>query len=35
VLRPDGARWLRACVTSFRTTPEDVAVLVDELERER
>jgi len=35
VLRPDGARWLRACITSFRTTPEDVAILLDEVDRER
>jgi glutamate/tyrosine decarboxylase-like PLP-dependent enzyme len=35
VQRPDGARWLRACITSFRTTREDLEILVDEVERER
>jgi hypothetical protein len=30
-----GERVLRACITSFRTTGEDVAALVDEVERAR
>ena len=25
----DGAVWLRPCFTNFRTTPDDVAVLLD------
>ena len=29
----DGRHALRACITSYRTQPEDVAILVDELER--
>jgi glutamate/tyrosine decarboxylase-like PLP-dependent enzyme len=34
VLRPDGARWLRACITSFRSTPEDLEILLAEVDRE-
>ncbi|HVP15109.1 MAG TPA: pyridoxal-dependent decarboxylase [Terriglobales bacterium] len=34
ILRPDGERWLRACITSFRTTSADLDVLVEELDRE-
>jgi len=35
VLRPEGARWLRACITSFRTTPGDLEILMEELDRSR
>jgi hypothetical protein len=35
VALPGGVRAVRACVTSFRTTEEDVAALVEELERAR
>lgn len=31
----DGCWAVRACITSWRTTPDDVAVLVEELERAR
>lgn len=35
IRRPDGAAWLRACITSFRTTPEDIGILLEEARRER
>jgi glutamate/tyrosine decarboxylase-like PLP-dependent enzyme len=35
VALPGGVRAVRACVTSFRTTEEDVVALVEELERAR
>jgi aromatic-L-amino-acid/L-tryptophan decarboxylase len=35
VRRPDGARWLRACITHHEAGPEDVRALVDALCRAR